>query len=266
MIDLPKPAPDAVRAALNARQQTVIEWGERCFGADHMQDKIVRAARFFEEAAELVQSIGLPRDHALRAFYHVYSRCAGDPAQEAGGVANTLMALCGALDLSFDECQQAEIARCLAKDPKHFAERNEAKLREVDALSAPIPSPDGAADDAWAGKMYRAFLNHVDKNEVSELVEGFMRSIVDGCLINEKEHRAAVARQLEQTISGLFARVLVAEVVADLILALRVPATIESDIKLIDTALSKSDHPASVSQAFYRIAAAIRSLASGSTP
>jgi hypothetical protein len=47
------------------------------------------------------------------------------------------MALCGSLDLSFDECQQAEIDRCLAKDPAHFAKRNEAKLREVDAALTP---------------------------------------------------------------------------------------------------------------------------------
>ncbi len=115
------------------RQSVVIEWGERCFGVEHMQDKIVRAARFFEEAAEMVQAVGLPRDHAKRAFDHVYSRPAGDPAQEAGGSANTLMALCGAIGLSLDECQRAEIERCLAKDPSHFAARNEAKLREVDA-------------------------------------------------------------------------------------------------------------------------------------
>ncbi|MDB5606706.1 MAG: hypothetical protein JWP25_3606 [Bradyrhizobium sp.] len=101
----PKPAPDAMREALDARQRVVIEWGERCFGIDHMRDKIVRAARFFEEAAELVQAVGLSRDHAMRAFDHVYSREAGTPAQEAGGVANTLMALCGAIDLSFDECR-----------------------------------------------------------------------------------------------------------------------------------------------------------------
>lgn len=136
-----RPTPDAMREALDARQRVVIEWGERCFGTDHMRDRIVRAARFFEEAAELVQSVGLSRDHAMRAFDHVYSRPAGTPAQEAGGVANTLMALCGALDLSFDECQTAEIERCLAKDPEHFARRNEAKLREVDNLPAPVPSP-----------------------------------------------------------------------------------------------------------------------------
>jgi hypothetical protein len=140
--------PDVVREALDDRQRVVIEWGERCFGADHMQDKIVRSARFFEEAAELVQAVGLSRDHAMRAFNHVYSREPGEPMQEVGGVANTLMALCGTLGLSFDVCQIAEIERCLAKDPSHFAKRNEAKLREVDtALTVPDAGREAAIED-----------------------------------------------------------------------------------------------------------------------
>lgn len=38
------------------------------------------------------------------------------------------------------------------------------------------------------------------------------------------------------------------------------PDAMESDIKLIGTALSKGDHPAGVTQAFYRIANAVRSF------
>ncbi len=134
-----------VREALEERQRVVIEWGERCFGADHMRDKIVRAARFLEEAAELAQASGLPHDHATRALTHVYSRPAGDPAQEIGGSANTLMALCGALGLSLDDCQMTEIARVLAKDPAHFAARNQTKLREVDAALTRSPDRDAVA-------------------------------------------------------------------------------------------------------------------------
>lgn len=145
-------APAGVREALEDRQRVVIEWGKRCFGLGRMMDKIVRAARFFEEAAELVQAAGLPRDHALRAFNHVYSRPAGDMAQEVGGVANTLMALCGALGLSFDDCQRAEIERCLSKDPAHFAKRNEAKLREVDAALT-TPGLDPATVEACARRV-----------------------------------------------------------------------------------------------------------------
>lgn len=131
---------EPVAPTLDERQAVVIAWGVMAFGADHMADPIVRAARFIEEAAELVQAAGLTREHALRAFDHVYSRPAGELKQEVGGSANTLMALCGALGLSLDECQQAEIERCLAKDPAHFAARNQAKIRKIDT-AAPQQSP-----------------------------------------------------------------------------------------------------------------------------
>lgn len=115
------------------RQAVVVDWGARCFGPDHMADKIVRAARFFEEAAELVQAVGLSREHAMRAFDHVYGRDPGDLWQEAGGVGVTLMALCNAIGLSADGCEVREINRCLSKTPESFAARNRAKIEQVDS-------------------------------------------------------------------------------------------------------------------------------------
>ena len=108
-----------------------------------MRDKIVRAARFIEEAAELVQAVGLPKDHVLRALDYVYSRPAGEPAQEMGGVSNTQYALAGALGLSVAVCEDKEIARCLAKDPAHFAQRNKNKVEVIDraALTEPAQEP-----------------------------------------------------------------------------------------------------------------------------
>lgn len=126
---------DAILAAeprRDERQKVVVEWGTRCFGADHMQDRIVRAARFIEEAAELAQAVGLTKEHAIRAIDHVYSRDPGQPWQEAGGSAVTLMALCDAIGLSADDCERREIARCLSKQPEHFAARNRAKIEQVD--------------------------------------------------------------------------------------------------------------------------------------
>lgn len=124
------------------RQAIVVDWGRRAFGPDHMADMIVRAARFFEEAAELVQAIGLPPEHAMRAFNHVYGREPGKISQEVGGVGVTLMALCDAVGLSTDDCEVAEINRCLSKSPEHFAARNRQKVELVDAAhqqQAPVP-------------------------------------------------------------------------------------------------------------------------------
>lgn len=114
------------------RQAVVVEWGIRCFGKEHMDDRIVRAARFFEEAAELVQAVGLTREHALRAFNHVYERAPGSVDQEAGGVGVTLLALCDVLGLSADTCEIREINRCLSKPTESFAARNRAKVEQVD--------------------------------------------------------------------------------------------------------------------------------------
>ena len=117
---------------MDRRQQIVIDWGKRAFGEEHMDDKIARAARFLEEATEFVQAIGLPEDHAQRVLSYVYSRPPGEPAQEAGGAVNTLMAACGTVGLSLDACQRDEIDRCLSKDPEMFAERNRHKEKVID--------------------------------------------------------------------------------------------------------------------------------------
>lgn len=248
--------------ALNARQRIVIEWGERCFGPDHMQDKIVRAARFFEEAAELVQAVGLPRDHAQRAFDHVYSREAGDPKQEAGGVANTLMALCGALGLSFDECQQFEIDRCLAKDPSHFAKRNEAKLREVDAAVAQGSISDQGASDgyrvAWLEMIEHCNLIKSDRFRLEQTV----RESIDA--LERNSTSAPVVECLKAALAGTG---VVVERTLD-------PATVEACAKHIEheadlatNSLHCGDNSGTiaathrVSRAYYEAAKSIRALA-----
>jgi hypothetical protein len=115
-------------------QKVVVDWGVRCFGQAHMDDRVIRAARFLEEAVELAQACGLAKDHALRALEHVYSRPAGEVEQEIGGVSVTLLALCGAFGLSADDCETKEIARCLSLPPEKFAERNRAKIEQVDRV------------------------------------------------------------------------------------------------------------------------------------
>lgn len=128
------------------RQQIVFDWGKRAFGEAQMSDKVVRAARMIEEAAELAQACELPKDHAQRALDHVYGRPAGDPKQEAGGVGVTLMALCQTLGLSADECERVEVARCLSKSVEHFAARNQVKVSAVD-MPASAPDTLGRVDD-----------------------------------------------------------------------------------------------------------------------
>jgi hypothetical protein len=106
----------------------IYDWGVRCFGAAHMQNRGVRGLRFFEEAIELCQAIGLSKDQLHKAVDIVYSRPKGDWKQEIGGCRVTLTALCEAADLSCDDLYLVEVQRCLAKDPAHFTKRNAEKI------------------------------------------------------------------------------------------------------------------------------------------
>lgn len=128
-----------VKAERDELQRRVFEWGKICFGVDHMQDHVVRAVRFFEEAAELTQAAGVGKAHAQRAFDYVYSRASGSVPQEMGGCCNTLYALAECFGLSLHDCEKAEIDRCLATPPEQFAERNGVKRRVIDEQFAPTP-------------------------------------------------------------------------------------------------------------------------------
>lgn len=116
----------------NNIQKAVVDWGIRCFGEAHMKDPIVRAARFLEEAIELAQAVGLPKDHAQRVLDYVYAREPGNVAQELGGVSNTQYSLADALGLSVAQCEQVELERCWRSNPEDFARRNLEKIEKID--------------------------------------------------------------------------------------------------------------------------------------
>lgn len=108
-------------------QQRVTIWVRRCFGTECLMDRRERGARVLEEAAELAQALGCPKDQVIRTIDHVYSRPVGDPAQEIGGVATTLLAACSALEEDFEILAEREVSRIESKDPEYFRERNAAK-------------------------------------------------------------------------------------------------------------------------------------------
>ena len=113
---------------INSLTRIAVEWGCRCFGADHMTNRPLRALRFAEEAIELAQACGVSEDKALEVVKIVYSRPRGLAHQEVGGSMVTLTVLCHALGIDLEDAFESEIRRCLAKDPAHFAERNKQKL------------------------------------------------------------------------------------------------------------------------------------------
>lgn len=109
------------------RQRTVADWVVRCWGQQVLDSAPERAGRLLEEALELAQACELPADKAAHILAYVYGRDAGDPAQEAGGVGITLLALCASLGLSADTCEQVEVAKVLAKPVDHFRSRHAEK-------------------------------------------------------------------------------------------------------------------------------------------
>lgn len=111
------------------RQELVNEWVRRTFGT-HV-DVRERARRFFEEAVELVQAVGLDRNELAKIALHVYEKPAGGAFQEAGGAGMTLLALCEALAISADEAELTEFARVLGLPREHFprAPRGEGRRR-----------------------------------------------------------------------------------------------------------------------------------------
>jgi hypothetical protein len=109
------------------RQRIVVDWGRRAFGDAQMASPQQRAVRLLEEAIEAYQACGAPRAMAHRLVDFVFDRPPGEVGQELGGVAVTLLALAHASGLDADGQEVTEIARCLSKDPDHYAKRNAAK-------------------------------------------------------------------------------------------------------------------------------------------
>ena len=105
--------------ARNHTQQDVYEWVRSTFGEQYLNDR-ERALRFIEEAAELVQAIGLSKDDVDRIVAHVYGRPVGDCVQEAGGVMITLEALAAHLKFDLETESDREWCRIKSLPQSHF--------------------------------------------------------------------------------------------------------------------------------------------------
>lgn len=108
------------------RQRAVFSWCQGTFGRQNSSTQ-ERARRLFEEAAELAQAEGVVREDLERLLRHVYGKPRGEPAQEVGGIGVTLLAYCGAADLSAEAEERREWGRVLSKDPEHFRARHNKK-------------------------------------------------------------------------------------------------------------------------------------------
>lgn len=111
----------------NERQRLVTNWCETIFGAESARDPGKRVLRFLEEALELFQAEGGDMEKASALLERVYSRPAGNPRQEVGGVSVTLLSYCSAAGLSADQCELEEINRVLDRPATEARRRYDAK-------------------------------------------------------------------------------------------------------------------------------------------
>jgi hypothetical protein len=104
--------PETVQAAF---QNRVAPWMDACFGPEISADKLERNDRFIEEALELVQASGYPKERALALVDYVYGREQGEINQEVGGVMVTLAAHCLAHGVDMHDAGETELARIWTK-------------------------------------------------------------------------------------------------------------------------------------------------------
>jgi hypothetical protein len=109
------------------RQRVVLDWVERTFGSGPALDLHERAIRIIEEAVEIAQCEGVDADLLHEIIDHVYRRPAGEPWQEAGGVAVTLLAYCEARAISAERCEREEFARAVAAPRAKVREKQDFK-------------------------------------------------------------------------------------------------------------------------------------------
>lgn len=93
-------------------QDAVREWCVEAFGVEVADNIATRCWRFFEEASELCQALGMTKADAEKLINYTWSRPVGEPHQEMGGAMVTLGALAGPAGLDMNACGNTELARC----------------------------------------------------------------------------------------------------------------------------------------------------------
>lgn len=138
-------------------QQRVKPWMDVCFGPEISADRVERNDRFMEEALELVQASGYPKERAYALIEYVYGRDQGEINQEVGGVMVTLAAHCLAHGVDMHEAAETELARIWTK-----VEQIRAKQAAKPTGSAlPIATPTPPAGDEGLVKRQAALIDAV---------------------------------------------------------------------------------------------------------
>lgn len=177
-------------------QKRVAPWVQEAFGPVIAADKMERNHRFFEEATELVQALGMTRGEAHQLVDYTFGRPDGVPGQEVGGVMVTLAALCIPSDLDMHASGETELARInnprvMAKiRAKQAAKPHHSPLPAAEALPATEKMTDEwylqdtrfytGNDVMWWAKDGKGYTSDVNKAHVYEREEAFRQAAIRG--------------------------------------------------------------------------------------
>lgn len=103
-------APDTA-ARREERYQDRVAKAHTALFHDDPTDVAERLARFFEEANEACQSLGMTREDAHKLVDYTYDRPTGEPALEIGAAALTLASLCVVAGYDMEKCAEADLAK-----------------------------------------------------------------------------------------------------------------------------------------------------------
>lgn len=117
-------------------QRLVSAWVRSTFG-DEAFARQERARRLLEEVAELCQAEDIDKQSAIDVVNYVYAKPKGDPSQEIGGVALTLLAYAGSAGVSLEQAETSEFTRVLSIDKARFRERHNVKAEGGIAFKVP---------------------------------------------------------------------------------------------------------------------------------
>lgn len=96
------------------------KWFVDTFGRDLLApvETTDRANRFFEEALEVYQSLGAPKEAALQLLDYVYAKPAGDAAEEVGDAVFTLSLLSSNIGLDFSAAWVGSLAKAYSQQAR----------------------------------------------------------------------------------------------------------------------------------------------------
>jgi hypothetical protein len=207
----PVTTPQAGSDAVASYQARVSDWMIACFGEAITSDIQERCHRFFEEATELVQSLGGTASECHQLVDYVFGRPVGQKEQEVGGVAVTLAALCNASGIDYNKAAGDELARIWTK-VEVIREKQAAKPKHSPLPQHPQPAGASvcnhdAAYDTGVGYTYCPMCEQGWRHKAGASVE--QAAVIEALqfckanLVQAREYdRAVIIRELEEMVTA----------------------------------------------------------------